>query len=116
QKGVNRFELFAHESERDVVETSAAVLLRNADSQKVKLGHLLQYRRVKLLLFIPFLDVRRNFLLRKLAHCLHEGLVIFGQFKIDHLITLSSSVLKMTGHLTQVETRMSKPQYPQITQ
>jgi len=42
--------------------------------------------------------------------------VIFGQLKIDHFITLSSSVLKMTGHLTQVETPMSKPQYPQITQ
>src|SRR6185369_8581842 len=61
-----------------------------------------------MLLLIPLFDMRRNFFLRKLAHGLHQRLVIIGQFKIDHLLTLFSSVVKMTGHLTQVETAMSK--------
>jgi hypothetical protein len=42
--------------------------------------------------------VRRYFVLRKLSHRLHERLVIFGQFEINHFITLFSRVLKMTGH------------------
>jgi len=32
---------------------------------------------------------------------LYERLVIFIQFKINHLLILSSLVLKMTAHLTQ---------------
>src|SRR6185369_3861546 len=31
-------------------------------------------------------------------------------------VTLSNKVLKMTGHLTQHQTRMSKRQYPQLPQ
>jgi len=36
--------------------------------------------------------------------------VIFGQFKINHLITLSSRVLKMTGHLTGAHKKAQKAQ------
>jgi hypothetical protein len=46
--------------------------------------------------------------LRKLPHGLHQRLMVLSQFKINHFITLFSRVLKMTGHLTQVESAMSK--------
>jgi hypothetical protein len=45
---------------------------------------------------------------------LHERLVIFSQFKIDHLLTLSDRVLKMTGHLTGLHSNVQRA-YPQIT-
>src|SRR5215207_5183875 len=54
-----------------------------------------------MLLLIPFLDMRRHFILRKLAHGLHKRLVIFSQFEFDHFLTLSNRVLKMTAHLTE---------------
>src|ERR1044072_5925577 len=101
QKSIDSFEYLTHESQRDAIETSAAVLLGNADAEQIQRRHLLQYGRIKLLFLIPFLDMRRNFLLRKLAHRLHERLVIISQFKIDHVLTLSDRVLKMTGHLTE---------------
>jgi hypothetical protein len=52
--------------------------------------------------------MRRNFLLRKLAHRLHECLMVFSQFKIDHLLTLSDWALKMTGHLTEAHWKAQK--------
>src|SRR6185369_8237089 len=82
----------------------------DANAEQVQGGHLLQYGRIKLLFLIPFLDMRRDFLLRKLAHRLHERLVIFSQFKIDHVLTLSDRVLKMTGHLTEGHIKAQKPE------
>src|SRR5215510_16515381 len=108
QKSVDGFEFFTNQPQRDVVETSTAILLRNADAQKIQSCHLLQYRRIEKLFLIPFLDMRRNFFLRKLTHRLHERLVVFRQFKIDHLLTLSSRVLKMTGHLTEAHRKAQK--------
>src|SRR6185369_15192186 len=82
----------------------------DANAEQVQGGHLLQYGRIKLLFLIPFLDMRRDFLLCKLAHRLHERLVIFSQFKIDHVLTLSDRVLKMTGHLTEGHKKAQKQQ------
>ena len=53
-----------------------------------------------MLLLIPFFDVGRDFLLRKFAHGLHQGFVIFSQFEINHFLTLFNQGLKMTAHLT----------------
>jgi hypothetical protein len=39
---------------------------------------------MELLFFIPFFDVGRDFLLRKLAHGLHQGFVVVGKLKVDH--------------------------------
>src|SRR5687768_9750664 len=105
---VDRFQFLTHEPERDIVETRTAVLLRNADTEQVELRHLAQHGRLELLFLVPLLDKWRDLFLRKFTYRLHQRLVIFGQFKIDHFTTLFISVLKMTGHLTQVETPMSK--------
>jgi hypothetical protein len=63
-----------------------------------------------MLFLIPFFYVRRNLFLRKLPHRLHERLVIIGQFKIDHYVTLFSRLLKMTGHLTEGRKKAQKAQ------
>jgi len=52
--------------------------------------------------------MRRHFPLRKLAYRLHQRLVIISQFKIDHLLTLSDRVVKMTGHLTEAHQKAQK--------
>jgi hypothetical protein len=41
---------------------------------------------------------------------LHKCLVVFGQFKLNHLITLSSRLIKMTGHLTGAHKKAQKAQ------
>src|SRR5436190_17516799 len=108
QERVNRLQLLRYKTERNVIKTGAAVLLGNANAEQIQLRHLAQHSRVEVLLLVPLLDEGRHFLLRKLPHGLYQCLVIFRQFKIDHLLTLFNSVLKMTAHLTQVETAMSK--------
>jgi hypothetical protein len=42
QTGVNGFEFFADQPQRDVIEPCAAILFRDADAQYVKLSHLVQ--------------------------------------------------------------------------
>jgi hypothetical protein len=40
---------------------------------------------MELLLLVPFSDVRRNFLLRELAHGLHQGFVVVSKLKVNHI-------------------------------
>src|SRR5919205_2603654 len=49
QEGIHRFEFFADEAERDVVEAGAAVLFGDADAEQAERGHLVQYLAVELL-------------------------------------------------------------------
>ena len=41
-------------------------------------SHFVEHLAVKLLLLVPLFDVGRDFLLRKLAHGLHQGFVVVG--------------------------------------
>src|SRR6185369_6976549 len=84
QKSVDCFEFLANQAQRDVIKTSAAILFGNANAQQVQLAHLPQHFRVKLLRLVPLLDEGSNLLLRKLAHGLHQSLVIFRQLEINH--------------------------------
>ena len=62
QKGVDRFQFFADQTERDVIETGAAVLFGNADAEQIQLGHLFKDRALKMLFLVPFFDVRGQLL------------------------------------------------------
>src|SRR5258705_13579206 len=84
QKSVDSFKFFTYESERDVIESCPAIFLGDADTEQIELTHFLQHVRLKMLLLVPLFDVWRNFLLRKLTHCLHQCFMIFGQFKFNH--------------------------------
>ena len=83
-KRVDSFQLFADQTERDVIEAGAAILLRNADAEQIQLAHLLQHFRMKFLLLVPFFDIRRHLFLRKLAHGLHQRFMIFSQLEFNH--------------------------------
>ncbi len=85
QESVDRFQLFANQTKRNVVEAGAAILFGNADTEQVQRAHFFQYFGVSLLFLIPLFDVRRHFFPRKLAHGLHQRLVIFGQLEFNHV-------------------------------
>jgi hypothetical protein len=68
QEGIDRFQFFADKTQRDVIESRTAVLFGDAYAEQTELGHLLENFRMGFLLLVPFLDVRRDFFLRKLAH------------------------------------------------
>src|SRR5207237_6131654 len=87
QKGIDGFELFTYQTEGYIVESRAAVLFRDADAEQIQLGHLLKDFRMRFLLLVPFFDVWRNFFLRKFADGLHQGLVVVGKLKFDHIST-----------------------------
>ena len=84
QKSVDRFQFLANQAQRNVVEARAAVMFGDADAEQIQLGHLVEDRPLKVLLLVPFFDVRPDFLLRKLAHGLDQGFVVVGKMKIDH--------------------------------
>ena len=60
QEGVDVFELFAGQRQRDVVEPRAAIFLGYGKAEDAQLTHLVQDFGVKLALGVPFLDVRRD--------------------------------------------------------
>ena len=85
QERVHRFQFFADQTERNVIKAGAAKLFGNANAEQVQLGHFVEHFAVKLLLFVPFFDERRDFLLRKLAHGFDQGIVVFSKFQINHV-------------------------------
>src|SRR2546423_5433183 len=84
QRRVHCFEFCANKAHRNVIKAGAAILFGNAHAEQIQLGHLAENLAMGLLLFVPFLDVRRNFFLRKLAHGLHQRLVVVIKLKFDH--------------------------------
>ena len=85
QKSVYGFEFFAHQSQREVIEPRAAITFRYADAEQIQAGHLVEDFAMEFLFLVPLFDIRRNFSLRKLAHGLHQGVVVVGKLKIDHV-------------------------------
>ncbi len=84
QKSIDRFEFFANQAQRNVVEARAAIIFGNANTEQIQLGHLVEDRPLKVLLLVPFFDVGRDFFLGKFAHSLDQSFVVVGKLKIDH--------------------------------
>jgi hypothetical protein len=68
QKGVYVLQLLAGERQRDVIETGAAILLRNGKTEDAEIAHLAQHFRVELAFGVPCLDVWCNLARGELAH------------------------------------------------
>src|SRR5204863_7199664 len=73
--------------QRNVIKARAAILFGDAHPEQVQFSHLREDFAMAFLLLVPFLDVRRNFFLRKLAHSLHQRVVVVGKLTFDHILS-----------------------------
>src|SRR5262249_7456301 len=85
ERGVDVLELFARETETDIIHPGAAVVLRYRNAEQTQLPHATNDPvAIEPVLTIVFSNVRRNIPGRPLTNCLLEQAVLVGEIEIDH--------------------------------
>ena len=72
-------DLFQHQSQRQVIELHAAVFLRHANAIRAQRRQALVCLFGKGMFLVPARSVRPQFVLRKFAHCVADGLLVGGE-------------------------------------